>query len=234
MIRQTIFIGCLLLCFGLSSHAQKNENTSGVLLDDDAVELPAEMYQGEMASQEFVSPIIPSHSYYVEHVDSLHLPRINAYGQVETLMHPLWGYGMFGGWNSWGLHKGLNVSLGASVFAQFGKNAYHHAGFAENISMLYAMPVTNKLSLAVGGYFNNVNWGRFNTRNAGFSAVMGYQFNEHWEAYLYGQKQATSTGPLLPYYMMDCAEIGDRIGAAVKYNFSPSVSIQVSMERVSR
>lgn len=98
----------------------------------------------------------------------------------------------FGGWGSWGLHSGLNVQLGASVFAQFGKGARGGAGFQQNIALMYAMPVTDKLSVAVGGYLNNTNYGGDNWRDAGLQAVVGYRFNEHWEAYVYGQKSITN------------------------------------------
>ena len=101
----------------------------------------------------------------------------------------------FGGWYGWGLHRGLNVQLGASVFAQFGKGARSGAGFQQNIALMYAMPITDKLSVAVGGYLNNINYGGDNWRDAGLSAVVGYRFNEHWEAYVYGQKSLSNHLP---------------------------------------
>lgn len=36
---------------------------------------------------------------------------------------------------SYGLHQGLNVSLGASAFATFGKNVPHSGGFSQNIDL---------------------------------------------------------------------------------------------------
>ena len=173
----------------------------------------------------------------------LTLPPVNHLGQPRpTLLHPLF----WGGWYDWQLHQGLNVSLGASVFAQFGKNALHKsAGFQQNISLMYAQPVTNRLTVAVGGYLNNVSWASDSWRDAGISAIVGYRFNEHWEAYLYGQKSLTNNYQLSPAtlrtfgaasypYLMtplyDMGAIGDRIGAAVKYNFNPSFSIQLSVE----
>ena len=101
------------------------------------------------------------------------------------------------------------------------------------------MPVTDKLSVAIGGYFNN--W-----RDAGLSAVLGYRFNEHWEAYLYGQKSITNNIAnrlqyglydgyyggygmgrfsrnafgISPYSMYDLGNFGDRIGATLRYNFN--------------
>ena len=66
------------------------------------------------------------------HQDSLHLPRINRYGQPEAIArYPMY----FSGWNSWALHRGLNVQLGASVFAQFGKGAHHGAGFDQAVEV---------------------------------------------------------------------------------------------------
>ena len=120
-----------------------------------------------------------------QHQDSLMLPPLNAQGQVDTTCrYPL----AFGGWNSWGLHRGLNVQIGASVFAEFGKGAHSGAGFQQNIALMYAMPINDKLSVAVGGYLNNVNYAGGNWHDAGLSAVVGYRFNEHLEAYIWGQK----------------------------------------------
>lgn len=161
--------------------------------------------------------------------DSLHLPAMNNNGQVMPIgIFPYY----WGGWYGWDLHQGINVNLGASVFAQFGKGAQGGAGFAQNIAVMYAMPLSKRLSLAIGGYFNNMTWGRNNYQDAGISGVLGYRFNEHWEAYVYGQKSLTNKKIPLPLYDMNF--LGDRIGAAVKYNFNPSFSIQVSVESDSK
>lgn len=136
-----------------------------------------------------------------QHQDSLMLPPLNAQGQVDTTCrYPL----AFGGWNSWGLHRGLNVQIGASVFAEFGKGAHSGAGFQQNIALMYAMPINDKLSVAVGGYLNNVNYAGDNWHDAGLSAVVGYRFNEHLEAYIWGQKSITNNvGNRLRYGLYD-------------------------------
>ena len=136
-----------------------------------------------------------------QHQDSLMLPPLNAQGQVDTTCrYPL----AFGGWNSWGLHRGLNVQIGASVFAEFGKGAHSGAGFQQNIALMYAMPINDELSVAVGGYLNNVNYAGGNWHDAGLSAVMGYRFNEHPEAYIWGQKSITNNvGNRLRYGLYD-------------------------------
>lgn len=160
--------------------------------------------------------------------DTLSLPPLSMRGDVLPLsMQPLY----WGGWSSWSLHRGMNVSLGASVFAEFGKHARGGAGFSQNISAMYAVPVTSRLSVAVGGYLNNVMWQHDTWRDAGLSAVVGYKFNDHWEAYLYGQKSLAGNRRYMPCTVYDIANIGDRIGAAVKYNVNRNFSFQVSFEQ---
>lgn len=165
--------------------------------------------------------------------DSLHLPLLTSDGRVFPIIHfPFYHYG-WGGMGTWNLHQGLNASLSASVFAQFGKKANRGAGFAQSISAMYATPLTPRLSLAVGGYLNNVYWSHAPMRDAGLSAVMGYRFDDHWEAYLYGQKSLVESRNIpLPLY--DMGALGDRIGAAVRYQVNPSFSIGVSVEHNSR
>ena len=158
---------------------------------------------------------------------TLHLPTLNFLGQMHYINRWPMSY-TFAGYQDWDLHQGLNVSLGASVFAGFGKHAPSGAGFAQNMSGMYALPFNDKLSLAVGGYMFNANWGGSNLRDAGLSAVLGYKFNERWEGYVYGQKSLMRPKIAWPYY--DMMEMGDRIGAALKYNVSPSCWIQLSVE----
>jgi len=158
---------------------------------------------------------------------TLHLPSLNNLGQMHYINRWPMSYSL-AGYQNWDLHQGLNMSLGASVFAGFGKYAPSGAGFAQNVSGMYALPFNDKLSLAFGGYFLNADWGGRNLRDAGLNAVLGYKFNDHWEAYLFGQKSLMSPKVPWPYY--DPMEFGDRLGAAVKYNFNPSFSIQLSVE----
>ena len=117
------------------------------------------------------------------------LPRIDENGQVRTDDYYMpWSWGGA----DWRLHKGLNVSLGASVFANFGGGSRHGAGFTQDVSLMYVTNLSKKASLAVGGYFNNMIWGGDNYTAAGINAVFSYQFNEHWSAYAFVQKAFTS------------------------------------------
>lgn len=175
--------------------------------------------------------------------DSLHLPTLDYSGRMPMPLS--WRYRYLGGFGLWDLHEGLNVNLGLSAFTSFGD--YKFSGWTQNIAALYAAPITDKLSFAIGGYFNNMNTNIGNIRDAGFTALLNYRFNEHWEAYVFAQKSIVSNignfancGPWGPYGMygpMGMYGMGmygpmgcDRIGAGVRYNFNPSTSIQIQFE----
>ena len=121
------------------------------------------------------------------------------------------------------------------------------------LSATYLAPISKdqKLWLAAGGYLQNMNWGGDSYRDGALYAALGYRFNEHWEAWVYGQKSIASNygryydrygymgygfpGRFGMYYPMSSG-IGmpgaDVIGAAVKYNFNPKFSIQLNVEGV--
>lgn len=175
------------------------------------------------------APALPHYELRPAANDTLNLPLLTRYGQMPYMSY----YPMsWNGYGNWGLHRGLNLNLGASVFGFFGEGAPSGAGYAQNISAMYAVPLSKKLSIAIGGYFTNVFWAHDSYYDAGFNAVLGYRFNEHWEAYVFGQKSITNKKIPLPLY--DACELGDRIGAAIKYNFNPAFSIQVSVSKESR
>ena len=173
----------------------------------------------------------PTLSEFGVSLDSLHLPELDDRGRVMTLGYYPYYFG--GTWSSWRLHEGLNISLGASIFSQFGKHAYGSVGFAQNLSLQYATALTARLSIAVGGYLNNMYWANTTWRDAGMTAVLGYKFNEQWEGYVYGQKSIVTNVPIPPY-LQDLNEMGDRIGAALRYNITPNISVQMSVETKSK
>ncbi len=159
-----------------------------------------------------------------------------------------------------GLHKGLNVSVGLSAFATFGKGLPHHGGFGQNINLTYLSKLTcdGKAWMAVGGYLNNTFWGSDSYRDAGLYAILGYRFNEHWEAYAYGQLSLCNNYSSLynaynnhyygfgsPFYAMAFpltgvmpggygmgAEGANVIGAGVKYNVNKNFAIGINVEGV--
>ena len=168
------------------------------------------------------------------------------YNPVSMMPFSTYGYG---------LHRGLNVSLDLSAFATFGKNLPHKGGFSQNINATYLAPLTKdgKLWIAGGGYFNNTFWGSDSYRDVGIYALLGYRFNEHWEAYVYGQlsinnnyNRYTSRYMAYPYYgwygwpSMGVMPMGYGIGAAgdnvigagVKYNVNKNFSIGLNVEGI--
>lgn len=155
------------------------------------------------------------------------LPYVNTFGQVENSFYAPYSWRPY---MQWDLHKGLNMNLSLSMFAQLGKHSYGGVGFTQDISALYAVPVTDRLSVAVGGWMSNINWAHNSWHDAGLTAIVGYRFDQHWEAFLYGQKSVIK-GMRIPYPLYDMQELGDKIGASVRYNFNPSMSIEVSVER---
>lgn len=195
-------------------------------IDNSLVGMPIESDNGRA-----IQPVGGSYTEGLQYApaDTLNLPTLNSYGQMRPIgLYPLGWMGYY----NWDLHQGLNVNIGASVFAAFGKHAPSGAGFAQNISAMYATSLTPKLSLAVGGYFSNVYWASNAYRDGGINAVLGYKFDNHWEGYLYAQKSIMDRP--MPPLLYDMNALGDRIGAAVKYNFSPSMSVMISVERRER
>ena len=206
-MRKLLFILVLVLgCLRL----QAQENTVTDFSKSEDHDMPINHYQTPVVQ----NPMATS--------DYSHLADSLAY-RYNYILGPWSGAGM------WNMHTGLNVSLGASVFSSLGKSRYGGTGFAQNITAVYLMPLSNKLSLAVGGYFDNINWGHRSFRDAGLNAVLGYRFNEHWEAFIYGQKSLINNKEMpIPYYYMN--NVGDRIGAAVRYSPNQTFSVTVSVE----
>ena len=173
----------------------------------------------------------------------------NAIDSIDTNGYDYPMFASFGGFGS--LHQGLNASIGLSVMAGFGKNAPKGAGFAQNINATYLAPIGKKAWLAAGGFVNHLNWDGMNVTNGGLYAELGYRFNDHWAAYVYGQKSLVNNGtngyygynglygyPGLgsPYYydygyMPGYNPFGDKLGAAVQWTPNRKFSVQLSVEK---
>lgn len=161
--------------------------------------------------------------------DSLHLPMMTSMGLMPRIGYIGLAPFSWRHYPEWQLHEGLNVSLEAGVFAMLGKGVPHSAGFTNSVGLQYAVPLSQRLSFSIGGYVNHTDWANASFADAGLSGVLSYRLNEHWEGYIYGQKSLMSTNRIpLPLY--DMHAFGDRIGAAVKYNFNPNLSVTLSVE----
>ena len=153
---------------------------------------------------------------------ALVLPRLNANGTIAHMpfyLTPLAGY------SDWSLHAGVNASLSASAIMGLGRRA--GSGFANSLSLVYADTLTSRLSYSLGGYYSRLEWQGRSHADAGLTAMLGYRFNERWEAYVFAQKSLLQ--PQMPPQLYWLGDIGDKIGAAVRYNFNPSFSIQLSV-----
>ena len=155
------------------------------------------------------------------------LPKLTEYGQVPSIHFPYLG---FYHWPTWSLHEGVNTSLGLSVFSTFGSgHTWSGAGFSENASLMYAMPLGKKFSAAIGGYIKNTSWAHDSFRSAGLSAILNYQANDRLNVYAYGQKSLLNSNHIpLPLYYMD--DVADRIGIGAEYKVTPAFSIGLSVD----
>lgn len=222
-MKKHIFTIVLATMTTLAAYAQEVKPQDNAGFDD-------ELYNPSLKMSTPISPQMstsPTLSEFGIGLDSLHLPELDDRGKVMSYGYYPYYFG--GTWSNWRLHEGLNLSLGASIFSQFGKHAYGGVGFSQNLSVQYATALTSRLSIAVGGYLDNMYWANTTFRDAGLTAVLGYKFNEQWEGYVYGQKSIVTNAPI-PYYLQDLNEMGDRIGAALRYNITPNISVQMSVE----
>lgn len=139
----------------------------------------------------------------------------------------------------------LHGSVDLSVMAGFGKHAPKGAGFAQNFDLNYTMPLGNRGWLTLGGYINHLNWSGINSTNGGFYGELGYNFDDHWSAYIYGQKSVVNSGMNsyglygYPWYYGSYDYYGypgynpwgDKIGAALRWTPNPNFSLQISVEK---
>ena len=82
---------------------------------------------------------------------TLHLPSLNNLGQMHYINRWPMSYSL-AGYQNWDLHQGLNMSLGASVFAGFGKYAPSGAGFAQNVRAISSREMSSILRIMLQNY----------------------------------------------------------------------------------
>lgn len=152
------------------------------------------------------------------------LPPLTYRGTIAT--YPYLG-NMFTGFGNWELHPGLNASLSASAIFGLGENS--GSGFANSMAVMYAGQIMPKLSFSIGGYSSFLDWGRHQMKDAGLTAMLNYRIDEHWEAAVFAQKSMMQPSMPLRQMWWLGADFGNKIGASIKYNINPNVSIQVSV-----
>jgi hypothetical protein len=158
-------------------------------------------------------------------------------------MQPVGWYGspLQSTWSPYSLHDGLNVSVGMSLATEFGKHARNGVGFGQNVEALYIHPFNKHLWFTAGGYIDHLFWGGDSYTAAGLRGELGYQFNENWAAFLYGQKSLTNHGGYFygryggtGYGRMAWGlspfgydSLTDKIGAGVRWTPNPNFSLEV-------
>ena len=177
------------------------------------------------AVDDFQSPAPDKKFLDSQHQDSLtlSLPPLTSRGTITH--YPYLGSIFYGHYNDWSLHRGLNASISASAIIGLGRHS--GSGFANSLSLMYADNITPKLSYALGGYYSFLDYGGHQLKDAGFTAMLNYRFDEHWEAAVFVQKSIMQ--PKLPPQLYWMNDVGDKIGASLRYNFNPAFSVSVSV-----
>lgn len=196
-------------------------------------------------------------SYQVE--DSLRSMDTDRYSPApyyydQSYYSPYYGYGA---WSPYSLHEGLNVGVDMSVSAEFGKGARSGVGFDQILSATYIHPLSNHLWFSAGGYIDHLTWGGDHYLSAGIRGELGYQFDEHWAAYIYGQKNLVNRGGYYysrfggtgygrnafggpgfgrfgynrMYSPYAYENLSDKLGVGVRWAPSPNFSLQIQVEK---
>lgn len=211
---------CLLviaLSIGIPFAANAQERVGDSRVDGLTIQPAATMIPDTMRSASpdaFVAPLNDDRS--------LALPPLTYRGTIAH--YPYFG-SLLTGYSNWNLHRGLNASLSASAIFGLGHNS--GSGFANSLSVMYADTITSRLSFAVGGYYSILNFGGRQLNDVGLSAMLGYRFNDHWEASAFVQKSIMQ--PTVPPQLYWMSDVGDKIGASLRYNFNPSFSVSLSV-----
>ena len=168
------------------------------------------------------APAAPPYEAALPDSALLRLPPLSSRGTLAC--YPYWG-GTLSGLSHWQLHPGLNVSLSASAIIGTGRHG--GSGFANSAALMYAGSITPRLSYAVGAYSTMLDYGGRQMHDAGLTAMLDYRFDEHWEATAFVQKSVVQPRLMPQHYWL--SDVGDKIGASVRYHFNPNVSIGVSV-----
>lgn len=179
---------------------------------------------------DFSAPVVPEIAAPAGfRADSLAMsfPLLTSRGTISH--YPYYG-SLLSGYGDWALHQGFNASLSASAI--FGLGHHSGSGFAHSLSVMYADNITPKLSFALGGYYSFLDWSGARFNDAGLTAMLSYRFDEHWEASAFVQKSMMKSN--LPPHLYWMSDVGDKIGASVRYNFNPQFSVSVSVWNENR
>ena len=163
--------------------------------------------------------------------DSLSVPLAAPIPVMDVVPFSMYGISPYGcGYMGWNLHKGFNASIGMNVTFSPDKYAPSGVGFGQNAAFMYAVPVTDRLSVAAGIYASNFNWGFINCRNVGFAGVAAFKVSDRISVYAYGNKSFVPKRPPRSCPMPDFAP--DRLGGMVNFKLGESASVSFGVEGV--
>lgn len=143
-------------------------------------------------------------------------------------------FGMYGitpfdyGYATWQLHKGLNASIGLNLTFSPSRYAPSGVGFGQDATFMYAIPVTDRLSVAGGLYASNMDWGFLRYHTVGIAGVAAYKLTDRISIYAYGNKSFTPKRSLYYYPLPNYAP--DRIGGMINFKVGESSSFSIGIE----
>ncbi len=141
-----------------------------------------------------------------------------------------------GGW--WDVHDGFNANISAGVMCGFGhNNPYRGAAFFTSVEGLYAVPVTDRLTVAGGlGYTRYTGWGQ-SQGTLDIFGMANYRFNERLDATLFAShsfgpmgSRAGRYSPYIPTISSACTTVGAEFGVRVNNIMRLSVGLSVTRE----
>lgn len=151
--------------------------------------------------------------------DSLDVPLVSPIPQTGYIQP----FGMYGitpfdyGYATWQLHKGFNASIGLNLTFSPSKYAPSGVGFGQDAAFMYAVPITERLSVAGGLYASNMDWGFLRYHTVGIAGVAAYKLTDRISIYAYGNKSFTPQRP--PYYYPLPNYAPDRIGGMINFRY---------------
>ena len=132
------------------------------------------------------------------------------------------------GYSPWILHKGFNASAGLSLTFSPSRFSPSGVGFGQEAAFLYAIPVTNRISVAGGLYANHLNWGFMNYKQVGLTGIVGFKLTERINFYAYGNKSFIPNNPCLEYAVPTFSS--DRLGGMFRFKVGENSSFSIGIE----
>lgn len=195
--------------------------------------LAAWLFAGRAGAQEVPSLVERSNMSGVEMESdtlgvALKVPVTTGMEPAPFSMYSLTPYDY--GYATWELHEGFNASVGLNVTFSPGCGTPSGVGFGQDVAFMYAVPLTNRLSVAGGIYASNFNWGSVSYRNVGFAGVVSFKVNEYVSLYAYGNKSFMPERSQSYYPLPNFSP--DRLGGMVNFKLGTSGALSIGVEGV--